>query len=303
MSKQANDAALTPYVPLRGGAGGTAALRLDARRRFDRVADTYDRVRPAYPPELFADLAVLAPNRDVVLEIGCGTGQATRDLATIAGSVHCVELGQELARIARTNLAAHTNVHIEVGAFEGMDAPPQTFDLIFSATAFHWIEPAIGYQLAARLLRADGALALATHAHVSGGSERDIADDIGACHRRHCPDIGAWQLPTATDVVAAAHAGGDISQVWCRVERNFHGPTRVDDLFDTPTVRTYDWLQAYTSNDYVAFLDTLAPYGALEADTKARLFADLTEIIDRHLDGTILKRFVTILAVAHVRQP
>jgi SAM-dependent methyltransferase len=301
MSNEENDKTVAPYVPL-AGAGDAAALRLDARARFDQVAALYDRARPAYPRALFADLAVLAPHHDRILEIGCGTGQATRELANMADVVRCVELGAELARIARTNLAAHENVVVDVGAFEDIDAPAQTFDLIFSATAFHWIEPSVGYPLAARLLRSGGALALATHAHVSGGTERDIADEIGESHRRHCPDIGAWRLPDAPAVVAAAHAGGDISALWGRVERSFHGPTPVGHLFHMPTVRTYDWVQPYTSDDYVAFLETLAPYAALEPDTKARLFADLAGIVDGKLNGTILKRFVTILAVAGVKE-
>ena len=54
-------------------------------RVFDEVPELYDRVRPAYPDELFADLVAVTgiDDRSAVLEVGCGTGQATRSLAAL----------------------------------------------------------------------------------------------------------------------------------------------------------------------------------------------------------------------------
>ena len=57
--------------------------RLELRQTFNQAAERYDRARPTYPPALFDDLARLAgigPGCRV-LEIGCGTGQATVPLA------------------------------------------------------------------------------------------------------------------------------------------------------------------------------------------------------------------------------
>ena len=49
-------------------------------RVFEEVPALYDRIRPGYPDELFADLVTFArmDRRSSVLEVGCGTGQATR---------------------------------------------------------------------------------------------------------------------------------------------------------------------------------------------------------------------------------
>jgi len=61
----------------------TGPDRRDLGRVFNDVPEFYDRVRPTYPDELFADLAAIT-GRDrgsSVLEVGCGTGQATRSLA------------------------------------------------------------------------------------------------------------------------------------------------------------------------------------------------------------------------------
>ena len=76
------------------------------RRTFDSVADRYERARPTYPEALYNELAHLADLRpgDRLLEVGCGTGQATVPLARRGFQITCVELGHELAAVARRQL-------------------------------------------------------------------------------------------------------------------------------------------------------------------------------------------------------
>ena len=87
---------------------------------FDEDPELYDRVRPGYPAELFADLCSITglDGRSSVLEVGCGTGQATRDLASLGCSVTAVERGPGMAAVASERLRDFSNVEIEVSAFE-----------------------------------------------------------------------------------------------------------------------------------------------------------------------------------------
>src|SRR5215831_11424622 len=91
------------------------AARQDLGRVFDEVPDLYDRVRPGYPGELFADLIAITgvDERSSILEVGCGTGQATRSLAALGMSVTAVERGAALAALARRLLDDLRNVEIE----------------------------------------------------------------------------------------------------------------------------------------------------------------------------------------------
>src|SRR5215510_13066030 len=93
------------------------------RRVFNDVPQLYDRVRPGYPDELFADLVAITglDKRSSVLEVGCGTGQATRSLAALGCSVTAVELGPGMAALARERLAGAANVEIETSSFEQWD--------------------------------------------------------------------------------------------------------------------------------------------------------------------------------------
>src|SRR6266542_609432 len=143
---------------------GEVAERL--RITFDEDAERYDRARPGYPAALFDDLMTLAglgPGSRV-LEIGCGTGQATIPLAERGCEIVAVEIGPHLAAVARRNLGRFLSAQVVTASFEDWPLPPAPFDAVVSATAFHWLDPAVRVVKAADALCPGGALAtIATH--------------------------------------------------------------------------------------------------------------------------------------------
>src|SRR5918995_5739534 len=114
---------------------------------FDEAALLYDEVRPGYPEDLFDDVVspsgILAEGR--ILEIGCGTGQATVPFARRGYRILCIELGENLAAVARRNLEAFPRAEVHVGPFEDVSLPEGAFDRAISATAFHWLDPEVAY--------------------------------------------------------------------------------------------------------------------------------------------------------------
>jgi SAM-dependent methyltransferase len=277
--------------------------RVAAREGFEDIAVAYDRARPGYPAAMFdaleADCALRASDR--ILEVGCGTGQATRSLAAREFEITCVELGESLASLARENLARHTNVIVEVGSFEDAELGSQAFDLVFSATAFHWVDPHVGYPKAARVLRPSGHLALVTNAHVAGGTQDQIADDVQDLHRRIAPEVGPWQFATVADVRARATTTDDIAELWSRVDRSFVTPPRVAHLFERPKLSLFPWTADYDRDGYLAMLATQSIYVLMEPARRAELFAGMGDVIDDCLDGRITKQYLAILATARRR--
>src|SRR5262249_23291310 len=139
----------------------------ELRTTFDEVADLYARARPTYPDEVFDDL-VEAARLGVgarVLELGSGTGIATLPLARRGFELVCVELGAQLAAVARRKLEAFANVEIVNAAFESW-SPPGRFDAVVAFASFHWNDPAARYERSANALRPGGALAVVRADHV-----------------------------------------------------------------------------------------------------------------------------------------
>jgi SAM-dependent methyltransferase len=277
--------------------------RASAREGFERIAVAYDQARPGYPRALFAALdsecGLNASER--ILEIGCGTGQATRSLAERGCEIHCVELGENLAALARNNLGGYPNVTIEVASFEDADLGSEDFDLVFSATAFHWINPAIGYPKVARVLGPGGHLALVTNAHVAGGTQDFIADAVQDVHRAIAPEVGPWQFATITEVRERAAGSGDIAELWSRVDRSFVAAPRVDHLFEQPSVSLFPWTAGYDRDGYLAMLATQSIYILMEPERRDELLAGIGQVIDDYLDGHITKQYLAILGTARRR--
>ena len=258
------------------------------RSTFDQVADLYDRVRPGYPAALFDDLAELAgvgPGARV-LEIGPGTGQATVPLAERGCRVVAVELGADLAAVARRNLARFPEVEVVTAAFEDWPLPAEPFDLVLAATAFHWIDPAVRVVKAADALRPGGALATVTTHHVAGGDESFFAE-VQACYERWDPDTppGGAPLKAAADI-----------------------PTSSDELdrshrFGPASFRRHEWEQAYTATGYIEVLLTYSGHRALDPRAQAGLLDCIAHLIDTAHGGRITKRYLTELRVARTIGP
>jgi SAM-dependent methyltransferase len=136
----------------------------DLRAVFNRAAGDYQRSRPVLPPVLFDDLmdrTGLRPG-DRVIEIGCGTGQATVPLAERGLAITAVELGAELAAVARRRLAGFPAVEVVTSSFE--DWPPSPgcpADAVVAVNCMHWIDPELRYARPHSLLRPGGAMVVA----------------------------------------------------------------------------------------------------------------------------------------------
>jgi SAM-dependent methyltransferase len=161
-------------------------------RVFNEVPELYDRVRPTYPADLFADLVTITglDDQSSVLEVGCGTGQATRWLAQFGCAVRAVELGADMAALARQRLASFPNVEIETSSFEDWDDRGRRFDVLLSASAWHWVDPSIGWRRAREVLRPGGWMALLGHIVVRRPGEPEVYAATADLHERSVLRVG-----------------------------------------------------------------------------------------------------------------
>src|SRR5215813_1351451 len=132
----------------------------EPRSSFDGAAEIYHGIRPNYPPPMFQDLFRLLPSHPAILEVGPGTGQATRDLLRRGATVHAIEIGPAMAARLRANLPSD-QLHVTIGDFERIGVADRSMDAVFSATAFHWITPAAQLERPATILKPGGVMAIA----------------------------------------------------------------------------------------------------------------------------------------------
>ena len=147
------------------------------RTAFDSDAANYDAIRPRYCPELFHKVVEAADlhERKCCLEIGPGTGQATEPILDTGAAVEAVELGEHLADYLAAKYAHRGNLRVWQGDF--LEYPEEKqFDLIYSATAFHWIPREEGLAKVMRLLKPGGVLALFWNHPLPGGGEGTEGD-------------------------------------------------------------------------------------------------------------------------------
>ncbi len=266
---------------------------------FDEVAELYDRVRPRYPAELFADVATLtaAPPGTPVLEVGCGPGQATLDLLALGWRVHAVEPGAAMAARARANTAGQPFT-VDVSRFDDWDRAGRTYDMLFSATAYHWVAPEVRWQLAAAALTPGGSLVLATNRTVEGGTFNDVYRASIPLHERYAGEIEVGMSPSARTVLDQLHAAPrDLGPMWQAVEDK-SAASLAGDLFEPPEIRSYEWDTTYDAADAKALLSTYSPYLRIPPERREPLLDGIAELIRTEFGGTVARRYLAVLAVA-----
>ncbi|WP_372343193.1 class I SAM-dependent methyltransferase [Streptomyces sp. KL116D] len=264
------------------------------RRTFTQDAETYDRARPGYPPELYDDLAELAGTGPGcrVLEVGCGTGKATVPLAARGCRIVAVELGAELAAVARRRLAGHPGAEVEVAAFEDWPLPAEPFDVVLAATSFHWIDPAVRVAKSARALRPGGTLATVSTHHVAGGTA-DFFVEVQGCYERFDP-----ATPPGLRLTPAADIPYDSQEAPNRNVAQGNAALPGADRFEPPVFRRHERDITFTTEEYRDLLCTFSGTRDLEPAARSGLLDCVGDLIDRHYGGRVTKRYLTELRVA-----
>jgi SAM-dependent methyltransferase len=256
------------------------------RATFDAAADRYQQARPDYPADLFDELvrlAGLSPG-DRLLEIGCATGKATLPLARAGLRIVCLEIGQNLVSAARRELSGYSGVEVVRQAFEDWRPDGSGFDLVFAATSWHWIDPAVRYQRAWQALRPGGHLAFwsATHVVPADGDPffaeiQEVYDEIGEA------------LPPGTRFVRPGELPDSVAEI------------QDSGLFDQVVVRQFDWEVRYDADGYIGLLDTFSGHLAMAPWQRDRLYGEIRRRLALRPDGKLRRHWGAALHVARRR--
>lgn len=234
------------------------------RDTFDTVAEVYDAARPGYPEPLFDDIAAIAGLRrgDPVLEVGCGSGQASGGLLARGCRVTALDPGPALIAAAERRFSGEPRITFVTARFEAWEPPPRSFRLVASAQAWHWIPPDEAFARAARAMKPDGWLA------VIGNTPVEVPEGFKAVaeplYRRHAPELWApapesWYLPA-----------GPVSALFAASGR-----------FGPAIHRCHPWSWRHTAASFMAFLRSRSDFQVLPAARREPLIAALSELVSR----------------------
>lgn len=256
---------------------------------FNEVPELYDRVRPTYPDELFSDLAAVTGlnARSSVLEVGCGTGQATRSLAALGCSVAAVEPGAALAALARRRLGMFSNVEVEVSRFEDWNDRGRNFDVLVAASSWHWVDPSVGWRRAHDLLQPTGWMALLGHVVVHQPGEPEVYAETADLHQRFSPGNSGWaHPPTELEVRMTDTGWGSVSDP--------------GSMFGPPIVRWYPSVQWFDGAGFADHLRSQSLYRRLDPEVREPLLDAVAERIRTRMADRAPRRYLSALRLSQV---
>ncbi len=234
-------------------------------KTFDSAALEYDKSRPAYRKEIYEDILHYKPiNPDSnVLEIGVGTGKASRPILDTGCRFIGIEPGEQLAGLARNQYKDYENFSLLPQTLQDFASPDGLFDLVYAAAAFHWIPEDYGYNRVFSLLKPGGAFA--RFAYHAGPDRRRgaLAEEIRELYRKYMrteskpagfSDADAQKLAER----ALAYGFVDVGHALYHAAKNF------------------------TADEYMALLRTYPDHMKMEAADRKKLFDGIHSAIDNH---------------------
>lgn len=252
-------------------------LYLDRGRAesFGADAERYDRARPSYPPALVDEL--LATGARQVLDVGCGTGKASRLFVERGCEVLGVEPDPRMAGVARTH-----GLTVEEGVFERWDPRGRSFDLLVSAQAWHWVDPVAGPAKAAAVLARGGRIGLFWNVGTLPPALKAALDDV---YRRLTPGLDEYSVVLGN---AGPERYGTAAD-----------SLRASGLFADVVVRPFAHDRTYTTETWTDHLLTHSDHAALDPSTRERLMGAIADRINA-AGGRFVVRYDTWLVTGSV---
>jgi len=253
------------------------------RRLFGSDPAGYDRARPGHADrvyEVLVERCGLGPGT-AVLEVGPGTGQATRRLLELgADPLVAIEPDPALAEYLSSVTGGRPDIRI--AALEEVELPSASFDLAVAASSFHWVNEDAGLAMLLHALRPGGRAALwwtlfgegdATDAFITATS--GLLDNLSASPTRGVAGRPAHALDTEARLESLRAAGFDDAE---------HELARWRSSWDVPGIR--------------ALYGTFSPIASLDDEPRLELLDEIERIARDDFGGRVSRTLTTSLYTA-----
>ena len=245
--------------------------------RFDEIVAGYDKVRPEYPDELFEDIFRYSePGKTKkVLEIGAGTGKATVPFLNAGYDVTAVEIGANMANFLAEKFEMRKNFNVIISAFEDADLEDKSYDVLYAATAFHWVNAEIGCPKAFRLLKSGGVIALFRYNAVPANGEA-LYEEIQEVYEKY------YYSYYKSETYRPIKKSNDEFMKVEEISRGFGFEDLSAYGFRDVSMKLYHTARVFDADEYIAILDTCSDHRSLPDNERAALYADVRKAIIKH---------------------
>ena len=232
-------------------------MQNEFRRVFDTIPEEFDKYRPTYCPELFADLILTAgiDKTKSVLELGPGTGQATKPILSTGCDYHAIELGEHLTAKMVEKFKSYDNFHIVNDDFITHDFGSQKFDVIYSAATIQWIPETVAFPKTFELLKPGGTLAMMLTRGDYRTPNEELFHRIQAVYNKHFLPEYEYKNGSFRYVSAVDYGYIDFKKA------EYHG------------------IREFTADEYVAFSGTHCDHIVIPEPHKSLLFEGLRDAV------------------------
>ena len=236
---------------------------------FNTEAEKYEKMRPEYVPELYKDIfnLITIDKTSNVVEVGIGGGQATLPILKTGCKLIAVEYGENFAKLCRQKFKEFSSFSIVTAKFEDFVYDKNACDLIYSASAFHWIPEEVGYTKVFELLKSGGVFArFANHPYKDKGSE-EIHEELQKIYSTYMP---------------GAKIGSECSEDEAKERADIARKYGFTDV----SYKLYHRTRSFTAREYTLLLSTYSDHIAIEEQTRKKFFSEIEIAID-NLGGQI----------------
>lgn len=241
---------------------------------FDTVASTYEKLRPGYVEELYRALFEYIPiNEDSnVVEVGSGGGQATEPILRTGCRLTAVEYGEHFSELLRDKFKAYPEFSVITGKFEDTQFQENYFDLVFSASAFHWVPEKIGYEKVFSMLKKGGVFArFANHPYRDKGNP-ELSNEIDKIYDEYYYKFYNKKSEKVTEYT----------------EEQAKERAMIADKYGFTDIRyaLFYRERVFSAKEYIELLGTYSDHIAIEESIRVKFFSKIAEAINNH-GGTI----------------
>ena len=234
----------------------------------------YDKIRPEYPDKLFEDVIDFTDaGKKKALEIGTGTGKATTPFLEAGYNVTAVELGANMAEFLREKFKKYKDFNVIVSAFEDAVLDENSYDLIYAASAFHWVNAEIGCPKVFRLLRSGGVFALLRYNFFATHNE-GLDNEIHTVYEKYY-----FSYYTSKPRTVRYRRTHDEVKEPAEIYKNYGFEDMKNYGFRDVSLNFYDVTWKYNADEYITLLETFSDHRHLPEENRAALYAGIKEKI------------------------